>query len=44
MQPILTADSFWHILGQFQIWLFCAGYSNSVKTADLIVIQIDLEQ
>lgn len=38
MQPILTADSFRHISGQFKIRLANAGLSAAVNTADLIVM------
>ena len=35
MQPILTADSFRHNSGDFQVQLVCASFSDAVKTADL---------
>jgi hypothetical protein len=38
MQPILTADSFRHISGRFQIRFVYASLSDAVKTADLIVM------
>ena len=37
MQPILTADSFRLNSGHFQFQIINAGYSDAVKTADLIV-------
>jgi hypothetical protein len=37
MQPILTADSFRHISGQFEVYVVCAIWPDAVKTADLIV-------
>jgi hypothetical protein len=40
MQPILTADFFRQYSGRFQFQFAHAGYSDAVKTADLIVITI----
>ena len=39
MQPILTADSFRRNSRHFKFQFVYAGYSDAVKTADLIVLQ-----